>query len=427
MTRTTKTRTGSRSFVDSVADLITVKGIVLVLYLSVITGVSFVAGRAAHGFLAGAGLAPLLAAAVAYDYSRNDRLDYVGVAAVGIVAAYTALEYIGVLQDLWFPVSASLLLLATSAYGAWREGVDDAAEFVEHLDVVGLHGGVLLLLYSLLLAGAPLEFIYAPVFPAVLLFFSVSLLVTTIAYATRAPPAASDELHHRLVSVVRGLEDVSDEDRERLGEHVRAVAQALTGVAVPSRVTVDDGPVPVVLPVADPPVYESDGADDLLSHAKESRITGYAVDNGDVVLFRNGMPTRYYLADEDRFGHDVLPDGRFEDARLYTAAYTFVDAVESVVPDAGAGVEGDEWAEDAVERVEDVGETVDSLLEGETDGTDEAEPEAADSDAETEPDEDDEAKPELSEDDDRGSGKIDVGGDELDLDEMFDKAEDLFD
>ena len=422
----------SRSFLGSIADLITVKGVVLILYLSVITGISVVAGRAAHGFVAGMGLTALLAAAVVFEYVRYDRLDHVGVASVVIAATYSGLEYADVLQNLWFPVSAALLLLVTSGYRAWRDDVDDAAEFVEHLDIVGLHGGVLLLLYSLLLAGAPLEFIYAPVFPAVLLFFAVSLLVTTIAYATRSPSVASDELHHRLVSVVRGLEDVDEKDRERLGEHVRAVAQALTGVAVPSRVAVEGGPVPVVLPAADPPVYEADGVEDLLRHVEETEATGYAVDDGDVMLVKKGTPTRYYLAEEDRFGHsEVLPDGRFENARLYPAAYVFVDAVESVVPEPGRSVEGDEWAEDAVERVEDVQESVDTLLadEGETDvgidaSTDDDEREPAEvrregGDTETEEDSDEET--------DDAETKIDVGGDELDLDEMFDKADEMFD
>jgi hypothetical protein len=409
----------SRSFLASIADLITVKGVVLILYLSVITGVSVVAGRAAHGFLPAVGLTVLLAGAVAFDYLHYGRLDYVGVSSVVVAGAYTALEYAGVLQNLWFPVSASVLLLFTSGYQAWRDDVNGAAEFVEHLDVVGLHGGVLLLLYSLLLAGAPLEFIYAPVFPAVLLFFAVSLLVTTIAYATRSASVTSDELHHRLVSVVRGLKDIEDdEDRQKLAEHVRAVAQALSGVAVPSRVRVEDGAVPVVLPATPPPVYEADGVEDLTRRVRETGVTGYAVDGGDVMLFKNGTPTRYYLDEEDRFGHpDVLPDGRFEEPRLYPAAYVFVDAVESVVPEPGKPVEGEEWAQDAVERVEDVQEDVDTLLnEGDPDDrTASTQKEGTEESDDPEDDETDDA------------GKIDVGGDELDLDEMFEKADEMFD
>lgn len=407
----------------SVADLITVKGVVLILYLSVVTGVSVVAGEAVHGLLVGLGLVSVLAAAVVFERVHYERTDVVGVAITGLVLLYTALEYVGVLQNLWFPTASALVVLATSGYGAWRDNPSDSAEFVENLDIVGLHGGVLLLLYSLLLAGAPLEFIYAPVFPAVLLFFALSLLVTTIAYATRSPSVASDELHHRLVSVVRGLEEIDDEeDREKLGRHVRAVAQALTGVSLPSRVTVDEGPVPVVLPASDPPVYEADGLEDLLSKLEESGITGYAVDGGDVLLIKNGTPTRHYLAEENRFGHpDALPEGRFKNASVYPAAYVFVDAVESVIPMPGADVEGDEWAEDAVERVEDVGENVESLLDESGDDTEsttvEGESDTEGSDAETSDEDESESE----------SPKIDVGGDELDLDEMFEKADEMFD
>ena len=457
MEQTTEPGRVGAAFLGSVADLITVKGVVLVLFLSVITGVSLVLGSAAHGFVPGAVLVVLLAAAVAFEYVRNRRLDYVGAAAVVVVSGYTALEYIGTLQNLWFPVSSAALLLATAGYGAWREDVSTAAEFVENLDVVGLHGGVLLLIYALLLGGAPLEFIYAPVFPAVLLLFAVSLLVTTVAYAARSPSVDSDELHHRLVSVVRGLGELDDEDdRDKLGEHVRAVAQALTGVALPSAVTVEDGPVPVVLPASGPAVYEADGVDDLLSRARDSGVTGYAVDAGDVVLFKNGKPTRYYLADEDRFGHpEALPDGRFGEADLYTAAYVFVDAVESVAPEPGEAVEADEWAEDAVDRVEDVQGAVDTLLgadtaeaEGEpgeevggraedtpephaaTEPTETTETETAEP-AATETDslgaDEDEEEPLGADDEARDGAKIDVGGDEIDLDEMFEKADEMFD
>jgi len=351
----------ARRFLGSVADLVTVKGLALLFFLSVITGVSVVAGTVVEGFYPGLSLTVLLVGSVVVEKLHYDRFDAVGVVAVGLAAAYTGLEFVGVLQELWFPVASAVLLLSTAAYDAWNQGFADAAQFVENLDVVGLHGGILFLLYAILLAGAPLDFIYAPVFPAVLLFFALSLLLTTIAYAARSPSVTSEELHHRLVSVVNGLEDVRNtENREKLAQHVRAVAQALQGVHVPTRVTVEGGSVPVVLPDAGQPVYEADSYDAVTDFVRDSRLTGYAVSDGDVLLVKNGEPTFYYLSDKNRFGHaDALSGEGFDNASVYSAAYAFVDSVESVLPLPGGDVSGDDWAENAVENVEEAKETDD--------------------------------------------------------------------
>lgn len=428
----------ARRFLGSVADLVTVKGLVLLFFLSVITGISVVAGTVVEGFYPGLALTFLLAGSAIFEKLYYDRFDAVGVVAVGLAAAYTALEFVGVLQDLWFPVAAAVLLLATAAYDAWSQDVADAAQFVENLDVVGLHGGILFFLYAILLAGAPLDFIYAPVFPAVLLFFALSLLLTTIAYAARSPSVTSEELHHRLVSVVNGLEDVQDtESREKLAQHVRAVAQALQGVHVPSRVSVEGGAVPVVLPAAGPPVYEADGYEALVDFVRDSRLTGYAVDGGDVLLVKNGEPTLYYLSDKDRFGHaDALPDGFFEEARVYSAAYAFVDSVEAVLPLPGDDVSGDDWAEEAVESVEEAKGTDDlsSLIGEEGDvnallGQSSREAESPDTESTTEEDELTEDTEAESRREDADESREDDDDDTDDTDDKtgVDKVDEIFD
>lgn len=369
---------GTRRFLGSMADIVTVKGLILLFFLSVITGVSVVSGTVVEGFYPGLALTFLLAGSVLIEKIYYDRFDSVGVVAVGLAAAYTALEFVGVLQDLWFPVASALLLLSTAAYDSWSQGFADGAQFVENLDVVGLHGGILFLLYGILLLGAPLEFIYAPVFPAVLLFFALSLLLTTVAYAARSPPVTSEQLHQRLVSIVdelsefeEALEEVPSPDKgevkrfRQMARHVHAVARALQGIHVPSRVSVDGKPLPVVLPSSGHPVYDADSYDALTDFVRGSRLTGYAVADGDVLLIKNGEPTLYYLSDKGRFGHaDALSGDRFEEASVYSAAYAFVDSVESVLPLPGGDVSGEDWAEEALETVEDAKETDDlgSLL-----------------------------------------------------------------
>lgn len=348
-----KETNSARSLFDSTADLVTAKGVLLLFFLTGMTAVSAIEGRAVEGLVPGLVLTVLLVGSVAYERTLNDRNDAVGVVSVVLASAYTGLEYAGVNQGVWFPLSAAFVLLATAGYGAWKDDTANPAEFVEHLDVIGLHGGILFILYALLYAGAPLEVVYSPVFPAVLLFFALSLLVTTVAYAVRSPSldVEEDELHHRLVSVVRSLSEIRDEeDRESLGGHVRSVAQALTGVHIPSRVEVSSGRVPVVLPVSGEPVFEADDIDDILKRVEEQNLTGYAVtDEGTALLVKNGEPSVYYVDQKDDFGTnpDVLPYGYFGDARAYSSQYTFVDAVEDVLPTGKTPT-----SEDGMERAE---------------------------------------------------------------------------
>jgi len=427
-----------------------VKGVVLLLALSFITGVSVVAGvRVVEGPLPGIILTALLLGAVGVESSKHDRKDYVGVVAVVAAAAYTTLEFAGILQYVWFPVTTAVALIGASALTSVKREPETAAEFVENLDIVGLHGGILLLVYSLLLWGGQLSFIYAPVFPAVLLVFVLALLVTTIAYATRTTELGMqpDELHHRLVSVVESLRGIEGEDRERLGEHVRAVADALTGFPIPTEVEISEGPIPVVLPDTNPVAYNTKNVYALRGRLDSARFTGYAVDEqGNVLLSKNGSPAKYYVASEDRYVADAdeLPAGAFSNARVYTAAYAFVDSVVSVTPTpehaeeeetetvekevTEEAEEKEGWASQAVGRVTDVRDNMDSLL---VDG-EEIIPEE---DVESEAEEIAQEKGEEEIFDEEGDGEeekspiesttLDVGGDEIDLEDMFDKADEV--
>ncbi len=347
----------ARAFFETTADLVTVKGIVLLLFLTGITAASIATGEAVEGVIPGAVLTALLVIAVVYEDVQNDVLDTVGVVAVVLGVAYTGLEYVEVAQGVWFPLVAAFLLLVTAGVGAWKktEGTDDPAVFVENIDIVGLHGSILFILYAILSLGAPSEFLFSPVLPAALLFFALSLLGTTVAYAVRSFPAEaeSNELHQKLVSVVRGLDEIeTSEDRESLGSHVRSVAQALSGVRVPSRVEVSEGRVPVVLPDSGAEIYEARDVDDMVREIRERDLTGYAVsDDGNVLISKNGETVVYYIAPKDEFGTnpDVLPYGYFGESELYASTYGFVDAVESVLPNGRAHGETSGTKEETVE------------------------------------------------------------------------------
>lgn len=441
-----------RDFLSSLTRLLTVKGVVLLLSLSFITGISVVAGvRVVEGPLPGLVLTVLLLGAVMTESAKYEKKDYVGIVAVAAAAVYTALEFVGIFQYAWFPVTVAVFLIGASAFTSVKREPETAAEFVENLDIVGLHGGILLLIYSLLLWGGQLSFIYAPVFPAVLLVFVLALLVTTIAYATRSTELGMqpDELHHRLVSVVESLRGVEGEDRERLGEHVRAVADALTGFPIPTEISISEGSIPVVLPDTDPVVYNTKNIYALRGRLNSARFTGYAVDEeGNILLAKNGTPAKYYVASKDEYVADAdeLPAGAFSNARVYTAAYAFIDSVISITPkpdfskeeevEASKEVveeevdkeEDEGWASQAVGRVTDVRENMDSLL---VDG-EEIIPGEEDLESEAEAIAEEKGEEEIFEEDGEEDEKpaaesttLDVGGDEIDLNDMFDKADEV--
>ncbi|MFP4632021.1 MAG: hypothetical protein ACLFMT_01120 [Halobacteriales archaeon] len=471
--------------VSTVVETAGLKAVVLLGFLFAVTVYSALNGvRAVEGVTAGAALVVLLAAALAYDRAKlSERVDLVGVVVLLLATGYVYLEYLGVRQYVWYPMAAATVLAAVVAYEAYRWLDDpDVVEFFTEVDVVGLYGVVLLLIYSLLLAGGHLDFIYSPYFPAMLFVFVATVFTTSISYLNdRHENPDRGELHGRLISVVRGLKDIDHEDRAKLVSHVRAVANAINGVQLPSEVVDEDGPVPVVLPVDEPARNFTPGLAATLSALHRRRFTGYLVDDdGSVVLLKNGRPTKYYRADDGVYGdgRDVedLPDTVFGPTTAFHAPYSLVDAVEQVTPEAGGaaderptdvepklddetdGAEAEapsdslsrrraerEFEEsEAAQAMEDLGLTggteafdVGDVAEAASDAGEEADDGSrpateADVGAEARDDADDEAE-DADEteakkvDSDSGETVLDVGGDEIDLEEMYDLADEMFD
>lgn len=333
--------TGRGPVVDTFFETAGLKAVVLVGFLFAVTVTSAVYGvRAVEGLYAGAALAAVLAVALVFErLLLRDRTDVVGFVVLAVVIGYTAVEYTGQRQNLWFPAAAAGLLAVTMAVEAYRWLDDpDVLEFFNEIDIVGLYGVILLIVYSLLLVGGQLDFIYSPYFPAVLFVFVATVLVSSVSYLTGGQEMPGrGELHERLISVVRGLDDIGYEDRQPLVDHVRAVANAINGVQVPTRVGDDEGSVPVVLPVDRPQEKVYPRLESTVEHLNHRRFTGYLVtEAGDVVLFKNGRPCKYYLREDDVFGSPDtvgdLPGIELGEAYAFHAPYSLVDSVEAVTP-----------------------------------------------------------------------------------------------
>lgn len=332
---------GSNPVVATFLETAGLKAVVLVGFLFTVTVMSAMYGvRAVEGLYAGAALAAVLAVALVFErLVLRSRTDVVGFVVLAVVVGYTAVEYTGRRQDLWFPAAAAGLLAVTMAVEAWRWLDDpDVVEFFNEIDIVGLYGVILLIVYSLLLVGGQLDFIYSPYFPAVLFVFVATVLVSSISYLSGGQEMPGrGELHERLISVVRGLDDIGYEDRQPLVDHVRAVANAINGVQIPTRVGDDEGSVPVVLPVDRPQEKVYPRLESTVEHLNHRRFTGYLVtEASDVVLFKNGRPCKYYLREDDVFGSpdtvEDLPEIELGEAYAFHAPYSLVDSVEAVTP-----------------------------------------------------------------------------------------------
>lgn len=462
----TRLQNGERhSFFDSVVDTTGMKGVVLVSYLVLVTLVSAAVGtRALEGVIPGVALLAALAGALYIEKQQyGGKIDSVGLLVIGIVAVYTVMEAAGVRQNAWFPLASASALFGMVAWSAVRQHHSDVVDFMGNVDLVGLYGSVLLVIYSILLLGGQLSFIYTPYFPGFALVFVASVLMTSVAYVSKsAGPEATrpGELHHRLISVVRSLDEIENEgEREELAQQVRAVAGVLNGVTMPSRVEDSQGHVPIVLPVSNfVMAFGSAGYDNLLDRVREDGVTGYVTDSDEnVVLLRNGSPVKYYVRGRNELGSDVddvkrLDPEAFESGvRVFEATYTLVDAIESVTP-VGA-IMGEEvyreearepTAEDqeeaARETIEEVEERTEPATEEpvteETREEAEADEHIEESDGETEedvvePEETEEAvEADAGEADEAGEEPGDEGGEEMEDEEDYEEEsieEELFD
>jgi hypothetical protein len=449
-----ETDQGPSTLSGTVMETAGTKGVILVLYLVAVTAGAATAGMSVvEGVLPGALLVALLAVGILVEVSVLERsVDHVGVLMMGIGLAYAVTEYLGVAQGLWFPAGASGVLLASVVVDAVRHGTEDGFDVVDTLgsiDIVGLYTGILLAVYALLYSGDQLAFLQTPYFPAFALAFAVSILLTSTAYISRAAAKAEDpgKLHRRLVSVIGSLDDVEDDEEKReIAQHVRAVAGALNGVEIPCNVEDEEGRVPLVLPVSHKQIAfrsaDLAGAMEELQRIEDGRLDGFLIDGDRNVGFvRSGDLVKFYLRRTERYGDDrenLASSDAFEaDVRGYRADRALIDAVIEVTPEPSDAVALLEETEAEIERrLEGSGSappdgeggavpggTESGGVADRADGSSAGGPRPTEEKYDIEDIEDvDGGEPESD-----TTADLDVGGRDIDLEEMLEQANEVFD
>lgn len=401
-------RKETRSYVSKLAEVMGVKGTVVLLTLLAMTSLGSLAPSYADGFYAGALLSIALLLAVLADKwldIGDDQLDRVGIAMFVVAALYTLMKYLEALNTTsyasveWlFALAGGGLVLAAVISDYWSSGekLDDYSwkkkdtrmPELLRIDLVGFLVAEILIVYSMLRLGGYNIFAHSPAFPAFVFVLSSSFFALVAGYTviTREIEVSGigDEFHELLIGVIRGLKDVEDEEiREDIAERMRLIAENVRGVTLTSVIKDRYGGIPVVLPTFDPVAwYEDKGLYDVLDDVKSEGITGYVVYGDNVILLRNGNVVKYFVDGEYGEETDELDEGRV-DAEVFELPHSVLNELQSITP---RPYEDVEEAPEPEEREKEEKESEEVATEDKT---------------------------------------IDVGGNEVDIEEMFEKADEI--
>jgi hypothetical protein len=381
-------------------DVLGAKGLVVIVAFPAAAGASRFLSERVDLTVAGVIFTAAFLYALVVDRERSpaDDIDPVGVALVVLTVGYTAVVAAGVGITWLSTLVGFVVVFASVVYGyAFREGIpedlsSEALQELEsdplHIDVVGLAVAEILVVYTVLLLTGWGEFASSASFATLAFLVYVGTVAAFAGYAvvTReiVVSRTDDEVHELLVGVLGDVSEVEDDVlRGDIATKMRLVADCLDGVKLPTQLEDEYGEVPVVLSTRKPDArHVETETQEIIEIAREMTFTGYVVHDECVVLFRNGSMSKYYRDGE--YGYDTEElDSTVADATFHSLDHSTLNDLDDVTPQDRDVVEPEEVDMEEEER-------------GEEDETD-------------------------------SSKTISVGGDEIDVEEMFEKADEIMD
>jgi len=312
---------------------------------------------------------------------------------------YTVLFFTG--TDFGWPSSfvASLLLFVAVVYdyafGGGTSGESDTETTQGtgvgplHIDIVGFVVTQLLLVHSILLATGWGQFANSSTFGALafLVYTTTTAAFAGYAVVTREVVVSrtSEEVHEILIGVLGDVYDIeNDVLREDIASKMRMTADCLDGVKIPTNVEDGYGEVPAVVPRRKPDRRSiQELAESVIKTAVDESFTGYIIHDENVLLFRNGLLIKYYRDGEYGYEIEDIKD-TVGDATFHSVEHSTLNDLDDITPN-----EGDVTDSEEVKK-----------------------------EIETKEEQKDEHK--------EGEGKtLDIGGEEIDMDEMFQKADEI--
>lgn len=332
------------------------------------------------------------------DEPLMEKIDGVGLSFVVLTLGYVLVSYWEIGVDWRMTAVAAGVIFGAVVYD-YGFGSDGEGEEV---DIVGFAVAEVLVVYSIVIGtgweafgnSATFGVLAFLVYAGTVAGFAGYAVVTREVIVSRT----DDEIHEALIGAtaeVYYLDEVEGDARYGLASYLRRASESLDGVRVPTLVNDGEGRVPIVVSTRSPDgrLFATD-TDEILETAKEERLTGYAVYGNNVLFFRNGTLSKYYHDGEFGFDADELEDSVTE-ATLHALDHSTLVDLDDVTPKPETVKSKEESDEEE--------ETLEIAAEPGTDGSDE--------------------------DDEGGEGgqKLDIGGDEIDMEEMFEKADEVMD
>jgi len=328
-----------------------------------------------------------------------EKLDAVGLSFVVLALGYVLVSYWGLGVDWRMSVVAAAVVFGAVVY----DYVFDSDDEGEAVDIVGFAVAEVLIIYSIVIGTGWGEFANSGTFGVLAFLVYAGTVAGFAGYAvvTREVIVSrtDDEIHDALIGAVAEvyyLDEVEGDARYGLASYLRQASESLDGVRVPTLVNDGEGRVPVVVSTRTPDgrLFATD-TDEILETAEEERLTGYAVYGSNVLFFRNGTLSKYYHEEEFGFDPDEL-DESVTEATLHALDHSELVDLDDVTPkQETVKVEEDSDGKDE--------ETLEIAAGKEGDGSD--------GDGE----------------DGDGGQKLDIGGEEIDMEEMFEKADEVMD
>jgi len=405
-------RKRERTYLRRLLQVIGAKGVVVLIALPAAVVLS---GDVVHPVLAGGVLTGGLVYALLVDSDSSEadihpetdvkmrrdkplveKVDGVGLAFVALSLGYIGLAATGIGVDWRAAVVGASVVVGAVVFDYVVTTSDDDDLSV---DVVGFAVAEVLILYALVTGTGWDGFAESTTFGAIAFLIYVGTVVAFAGHAavTREVVVSrtDDDIHGTLFGILENARDIEDETtRKGMASEVRSAAESLDGVELPSVVEDDEGVVPVVISTRQPDgrLFATD-PEEVLETARDEDLTGYVVYGGDVLLFRNGGLSKFYVDGE--YGYDARDlDGDILEATFYSVDHGALNALDGVTPSEERGA---------------------TVVEKQVVKDDEDE-EDAETETETE---------EGAEEDEIGT--LDIGGDEIDVEEMFEKADEVID
>lgn len=264
------------------------------------------------------------------------------------------------------------------------------------VDVVGFAVAEVLVLRSVVTSTGWVEFADSLTFGAIAFLVYVGTVAAFSGHAavTREVIVSrtDDEIHGTLFGVLGNLRIIDDKTtRKKMAAEMRRAAASLDGVELPSVVEDKEGAVPVVVSTRQPDGRLFTGeVKEVLETAAEDGFTGYVVYGDGVLIFRNGGLAKFYVDGE--YGYDARElEDKITEATFHSLDHATLNDLDDVTPSEERGVAVVTDEEDETVPVEDGTAAEGDKREG-------------------------------------GDGdKIEIGGEKIDVEEMFEKADEIID